>query len=387
MMGVTRRGFLRTLGGSGVVLAAGALGLTQCDRMPAQAVAAWTGPAATLTDARERALAWALLAPNPHNIQPWLADLRQDGQILLHVDPARLLPETDPFGRQIVIGHGTFLEILAMALAEEGYQADIVPWPNGEPTGLADLHTRPVAVITIRPAPGLPRDPLFAQVHLRRSIKEPYDMARPVTEAQAARLSQAAGAGVTTEFALDGARAETLITLTREAMLTEIMTPRTLKESVDLTRIGAAEIARHRDGIDLHGPMFWWLKQLGMMDPADALTPGTPAHQGGIDYALGWANGTRSFGWIATPGNGRGDQIAAGRAYLRLCLAATEAGIAVHPVSQLLQEYPEMAELQARFLALAAPAPGTSVQMLYRLGYAAATPPSPRRELASILRA
>ena len=53
---------------------------------------------------RMQALSYAILAPNPHNRQPWLVDLQVDGQVTLYVDQTRLLPHTDPFSRQIVAG-------------------------------------------------------------------------------------------------------------------------------------------------------------------------------------------------------------------------------------------------------------------------------------------
>lgn len=384
----TRRAALRTLGGTGLVVAAGAVGLARCDRVPDSAVAAWDGPDPALTDPRERALSWALLAPNPHNYQSWIADLRVPGEIALFVDETRLLPETDPFGRQLVIGQGTFLEILVMALAEAGIGADVAIAPEGAAEGLAGIGARPIARVRLRPNAAPARDPLFAQVPHRRSNKEPYAMDRTLPPGEAAALADAMGdPAMAADFALDGPRAADLRALTRDAMVLEMRTPRTLKESVDLTRVGAGAVARHRDGIDLTGPLFWWLKRLDLTTPEKAMTPGTLAHQGGIDYALGWAEATPSFGWIASPGNSRAAQVAAGRAYLRLTLEAAARGIAIHPVSQLLQEYPEMDPLRARFLDLAGPGPGRQVQMLFRLGYAPPTPPSPRRPLAAIVRA
>ena len=42
-----------------------------------------------------------MLAPNPHNLQCWIADLRAPGLIRLHVDRSRLLPQTDPPNRRL----------------------------------------------------------------------------------------------------------------------------------------------------------------------------------------------------------------------------------------------------------------------------------------------
>ncbi len=389
-MSLSRRKFIRTLGGTGVVLAAGGLGLTQCDTMPTSAVAGWTDQGRGNNDVREWVLSHALLAPNPHNMQPWIADLRVQDEITLHVDPDRLLPETDPNGRQILIGHGTFLELLDLAARQKGLRADIHLFPKGsapETAGSSEIARFPVARIRLTQDSSVTPDPLFDSIPHRRSCKEPYDMESPLQAVHAKGLSKTvADNAVKLTTIRDGALADRLRTLTRDAMVLEMTTPRLLKESVDRTRVGADEIAASPDGIDLHGPLFWWLKNLGLMTKEKALTPGTFAHQGGIDYALGWAGATPSFGWITTHGNSRDAQIAAGRAYVRLNLQATALGVAMHPVSQLLQEYPEMAAMQARLVDETDTPEGQRIQMLFRLGYAEAPAPSPRRPLDDLLR-
>ena len=78
-------------------------------------------------------LSYALLAPNPHNLQPWLADLHTPGQITLSLDAQRLLPATDPFGRQILMGAGAFLELLSLAAAERGHRVELALFPDGLP--------------------------------------------------------------------------------------------------------------------------------------------------------------------------------------------------------------------------------------------------------------
>jgi hypothetical protein len=101
-----RRQFISLVGG-GIILAAGST--ASAGIYPASAVEAWS-TIPVETDIRRWILAHALLAPNPHNRQPWIADLRRDGEILLICDGERLLPDTDPFGRQILIGCGAVLE-------------------------------------------------------------------------------------------------------------------------------------------------------------------------------------------------------------------------------------------------------------------------------------
>ena len=79
---------------------------------------AWQGPASDEVDVRRWVLAYAILAPHSHNLQSWLVDLRQPGEIALYCDLTRLLPETDPFSRQIMMSQGTFLELLDIAARE-----------------------------------------------------------------------------------------------------------------------------------------------------------------------------------------------------------------------------------------------------------------------------
>ena len=65
-------------------------------------------------------------------------------------------------------------------------------------------------------------------------------------------------------------------------------------------------------------------------------------------------------------------------------MAATAQGLAMQPISQALQEYPEMAapyrEIHER---LGAPAPRHTVQMWARLGYGPSIGPAPRRGVAA----
>ena len=141
-MTLTRRQTLAVIGG-GVILAGGAAG-AHVSRAPNDALAPWKN-AGTYSDPRKSALSWAILAPNPHNRQPWMVDLSKPEEVSLYVDTTRLLPHTDPFSRQITIGLGCFLEVLRMAALEDGFAAEISPFPEGFDDG--ELDARPVARI------------------------------------------------------------------------------------------------------------------------------------------------------------------------------------------------------------------------------------------------
>ena len=76
-----RRTFIRLLAGA----AAAPLAACSAD-YPAEAVAAWRGPDGA-ADLRRWALGHAILAPNSHNRQPWLVDLREPDAIVLRDRP------------------------------------------------------------------------------------------------------------------------------------------------------------------------------------------------------------------------------------------------------------------------------------------------------------
>src|SRR5687768_7846701 len=108
-----RRRFLRIAGGGAIAATLPLAGCVSAE-YPAQAVQAWQGPGAE-PDVRRWILSHAILAPHSHNLQSWLVDLSRPGEIILYCDRTRLLPETDPLSRQIMMSHGTFLELLSLA--------------------------------------------------------------------------------------------------------------------------------------------------------------------------------------------------------------------------------------------------------------------------------
>lgn len=381
-MDLERRGFIRVIGGG--VIAAAALPVAGCSEVPEEASAPWRD-AGTPDDLRRRVVSWALLAPNPHNIQPWLVDLGEPDAITLYCDRSRLLPETDPYQRQIVIGHGCFLELLALAAGQYGRRAEITYFPDGAfPSDRVD--DRPVAHIRL-PASDQPGDPLFAQIPHRRSTKEVFDATRTVDATVLGALRETTK---TDAVAFHTSDDEEMVTFLRDitwrAHLLEMSTERTLMESVELMRIGREEILRHRDGIDLGGTFFEVARLFGLVSREAIADPESTAFQQGLDKYRDMAMSGMAFGWLNTPGNDRVAQLQAGRAYARLNLKAAELGLAMHPWSQVLQEYPEMSDLQAEFNSRLGVRDPERVQMLFRLGYADDVPQSPRRPLEALIR-
>lgn len=372
----SRRQVLRLIGGSAAALAAiGAGGAAfVATREPVAAQRPWSDAArGGFGEPRLDALAWAILAPNPHNRQPWLFELVGDDTIIVHCDLDRRLPQTDPFDRQIVIGLGCMLELLSMAAAEQGYHAHIELFPEGEPQPRLDGR----AIAHVRLAAGGQADPLFTHASTRRSNKEVFDTTRSVSAQVLSDLVGYAAPRLRTEVIADPTGIAALRALTWRAMETELTTADAHHESIELMRIGRAEIEANPDGIALSGAAMELMNRAGLVTRASLSDPRSPAFRQTFTLYECLTRSAMAHIALVSPGNSRAEQIRAGRDWLRLNLAATVSGLGLHPLSQALQEIPEMAAHYEEAHGRLAPDGGT-VQMLGRLGYGPQTAPTPR---------
>ena len=356
-MSVSRRNVLKVIGG-GTIIAATGVGGFALTRTPDKSLAPWSA-AGGYDEPRRRALSYAILAPNPHNRQPWLVDLSEPDTIIVHRDGAKNLPETDPYDRQLTIGMGCFLEQLAVAASETGHGVDFELFPDGE--------GGPVAIARMR-ADAASKDPLADFMMSRRSCKEPFTD-QPVSPDP--RLTSLAEVYIAPNVV---AR---LREFTIEAFRIETHTHRTMKESVDLFRMGKSEIEANPDGIDLGGPFLETLMLIGSLTRDGQLDPSSTEFKQGYALYNEMLTATPAYAVIRTAQNTRIDQIEAGRRWLRLNLTTTALGLSLHPVSQALQEYPEMSGVLTKIHDLLAEG-GETVQMLGRLGHGPIVPPSPR---------
>ncbi|NNJ74854.1 MAG: twin-arginine translocation pathway signal protein, partial [Anderseniella sp.] len=115
----------------------------------------------------------------------------------------------------------------------------------------------------------------------------------------------------------------------------------------------------------------------GQLTREDQLDPSSNGFQQGIEIYRGMLAATPAYAVLTSATNTRADQIETGRKWLRLNLMTTRLGLALHPVSQALQEYPEMATHYKSAHDMLAE-PGHTVQMLGRLGFGPKVQETPR---------
>ncbi len=370
---------LKVGGAAVVILGAGAAGWA-LTRAPKRARVPWRVAGESFGDPRLDALAYAVLAPNPHNMQPWRIRLDGEDGFYLYADLSRMLPETDPPNRQITIGFGAFLELFRQAAAEGGARADATYFPEGEGPRLDE---RPIAFVRLIADPATPRDPLFDGVLDRRTNRAPFEaggLPADVFEA----IKAASVDGVFADATADPERVAELKVLAREAWRIEWELPRTRAETIKVTRVGKEEIEAQPWGIALSGPIMEAADLAGVLTPESMNAPGKAGYEQTLSFYENAIDSAAAFLWATTATNSRRDQLEAGRAWVRMQLAANAAGLAFHPLSQPLQEFPEMRGPYERAHALLGSGGGI-VQMLARLGYAKVPPPAPREPLEAKL--
>ena len=228
-------------------------------------------------------------------------------------------------------------------------------------------------------------DPLFASVLQRRSTKDPYDTSRPVAPEILEQVMAGGRGDLAIGGTLDPAQVDRLIALAWRGFQIELATDATRRESVDLMRIGNRAVTDNPDGIDMGGLQMGLFKMTGIVSHEGLDTPGSTAYQAGLDMYHPIIHSAQGFVWVTADANTRLTQLQAGRAWVRMNLAAQSAGLCIHPLSQILQEFPEIADPYAQIHAELGIEAGGVVHMLGRVGYTKFPKPSPRWPLESKL--
>ena len=354
------------------------------------AVAGWRDPGASEADPRRFALAHAILAPNPHNTQPWQVELDDGDGMTLYCDLDRRIPFTDPLDRQITIGCGCFLELYRMAAGLRGYWPIIEFFPESEPT--SRLDARPVAHVRLGRQQQQPNsDPSILQIPNRRTNREAYQARVPAAEQLEELVNGVVGMGEEytggVYWTNDPARVARGRDLVWRAWDRELRTEGAAAETFGWLRFGRRAIAEHRDGLGMSGTGIELFKMLGQLDREELIDPDSQSNKTASRDWREMAMTSPAFLWITSTGDTPSLRLNAGRAYARFALHAADLGLSIHPWSQALQEYEEMADLRTEMREFLAPPEGETVQMLVRIGYADAVEPSARRDLRDFIRA
>jgi hypothetical protein len=307
-------------------------------------------------------------AQNAHNVQSLRLSLSNDGTIVGGLDSSRLLPETDPIGRQLVLSLGAFTEAARQSARLRGHEltaAWIAPadWSIGDGPD-ADLFTWSLSPLASGDTDsGEPPLDGLTSATVKFGLK-PATVDAAFAGAIESNWSTA-DARIVVES--DTSRVRDTIDLAIESFEIEMRHEPTLMESYDYTRIGRRERREQPWGLSLVAN--FPSRSLWLIDPVTTLFRQSPGQF--ADSGIGLFNDTvidgESLVVLTTPDNTPARWFAAGQPLQAAWMEMRAEGFELLPLSQGLQEYPEVARQYDRFHELWA-APGETVQMIMLVG-------------------
>jgi len=384
------------LTGGGAALVLGSVAFRAWDRGvwssgEGAAYAPWSNPEGSAADRITRPLRAAILAANPHDTQPWLFQVKDDS-ITLFADRARHLGSFDPFRREMHLGLGAALENLVLAAEAFGFSAGVMP-VEGRLTLSPDNAPQAAARIVLR-SMRAQRGALFAAIAQRHTNRGPYRPDQPVGAETLHRLTElVSDDSVRAIFVTDKVARGELGALIIAATVRIVGDAQMSADSARWFRTGRREIAAHKDGVtvDTSGASPFLTAVSKMLPDLDA--------KSADQY---WLATTRDTQVPTAPVLGMllvrdrldmGGAIAAGRAWQRLHLALTAAGLAAQPLNQPVEcmdrcamrgDTDDMTPAIGKFTGMS----GWEPTFMFRLGVAeSAAGPSPRRPLTAVLMA
>jgi nitroreductase len=318
-------------------------------------VSAMDFPADGPVDAKaEFCLRYAILAPSSHNSQPWTFAV--DGpEIVLSVDESRWLAVADDDRRELFLSVGCALENLLIAADHFGLDPTL-DYRDGNADDNEDVDDPQVATVMLDAHPGgsedsgdrsPPLDGAFEAITDRRTSHEPFEN-RPIPPETLDRIEVAGDVGgVETHRIADADTKREIGELQYAADERQMADPEYRRE---LGRwIGSGALGDS------------WLKaRIGQL----AVTHLNLGEREGEKNST-LVSEAPVLELLATPEDDRIARVEAGRAFERMALAVAGEGVAVHPISQIL----EVPDLKADF-ADAVGIDDATIQHLFRLGYA-----------------
>jgi hypothetical protein len=307
----------------------------------------------------EKALADAVLAPSPHNTQPWLFEVGEE-QVDVLLDESRVLLVADPRGREARMACGAALLNIRISLRVQGLhvQWKLLPDPD-RPDLLAWVR------LGGREAPQTDEQVLAAAIPRRHTNRRPF-REEPVPVAVRRTLRQAAlREGAQLMVVEDPARYGAVAGVLRLAEFTQRQDP----EFQD-------ELAR------------WLSKDPTRPDGVPLLAAGPPPVTEPLvllrEYGSSEGKAPREYeqepllAILITPHDTPRDHLRAGQAMQRVLLAATACGLSASFLSAAVELSPSRASLRAVL-------DGEGyAQTILRLGYSDSAPRTRRRPPSAV---
>jgi len=330
------------------------------------------------TDKLKFLLRYAILAPSSHNSQPWKFHIR-GSEIDVFADKDRWLKVADADQRELYVSVGCALENLLIAAEHFEYAHQEEYFLEGEDSLAAVVKLTPQGKIE------KPRDPvLFEQIPKRLTNHNIYET-RKIPQAEMAQLH----ACIYEEgFWIFSTNEGPYILFTEEELRRRIDELITRADAIQLTDSAYKKELASWIGQGAFGTP-WLMAKIGQL----AVTY-LSISKGQTKKDSEMLLSAPALVALASAVDDRKSQVMAGQIFERIALTATSLGIAIHPMSQILEvpeikaelrELLEIPEVKAEVGKLS-PEEDVFPQQTFRLGYAEPEKEhTPRRPLEEVL--
>jgi nitroreductase len=316
-------------------------------------------------------LRYASLAPSGHNTQPWSVRATGPG-LIIGSDPARWLPKVDPQNREMALSIGAFLENLLLAAPGHGYRASVVVTASSARDG-------ELVQVTLTPAGETDRDAL-EQIRRRRTVRS-GQLRRPLSSKDLRELLGYFGEHGH-YFPLASKEGRYLAEGTIEANRAQALRDDAQAELAMWIRFRNEDGRAHGDGLtpesmEIHGFAGWYVRHF--MNRESVM--GKSFRDEGVDRVREQVASCGGWMVVTSPDGALETLLATGRRTERMWLAVRGLQIAIHPMTQLLEELPFREQI-GKELGIRNP-----IQFLLRVGYVEnyPEPVSLRRPVAAML--
>lgn len=295
----------------------------------------------------------ASLAPSGHNAQPWTVTVRGPRHFIIGSDTRRWLPGVDPTNRELILSLGTFLENLIVAAGAAGFETEYdILAEERTALDLLDVKMRNAT------QSGYPLEKLA----LRRTVRKGL-LSGELEPADIQVLSESVG-GRLAYFPPGSPQGKYLKDATIEANRTQINRAAAQEELANWIRWSDADARMYRNGLTpegmgITGIAGWYVKHF--MSRKSVLTERFRKQT--VDLVRKQVAACGGWLVITSEDSSIPTLIETGQRFEQMFLGIRERMIAIHPMTQVLEEGPFKDQV-AQELGLTG-----DVQFILRTGY------------------
>jgi nitroreductase len=351
---MNRRKFIGIAGTSVIALAAGGYLISDKSNFSRADINGNDGKSKILSSDESEILFLASLAPSGHNTQPWFVQYLEPYHWIIGNDKSKWLPAVDPTQRETVLSIGTFVQNLELAANSFGYSCN---W------NLLAKTNQDEKVFDVKLTKTISKSNFdIAKIKDRRTVRSGY-LSNELNKEDSAFLINSEPELIH-YFPFSSKESRYIDEQTIEANRIQTYRDPAQQELAEWIRFSSVEAEKYRDGLttgsmEIEGFAGWIVRNFYGKDSVMK----SDFRKQGLGKVK--AQVAQSAGWIVLISKDESVEtlLETGRRMQRLFLKVREKNIAIHPMTQILEE-PQTKQTLNQSIGI-----NENIQFLLRVGY------------------